>query len=276
MSACTYHTRRGGLLVEVVIGLALSVLFAVAVVQMTLGTFSSVNQSREQLVATNYAFEGLESVRTIARQNFDSLIDGTHGIENSNKRYVLSGSSITWDKYTLTVQIQPTYRDINGALIMPWADIDTIISEGGHEETQAKVATATVTWQSSGETKTVAAQSLLTKWYVYPLQSATATGYLIGNEYEFLPIDGGIAPKWKAIFWNAEGGISYMQVRASQSYIGLFSKDWVGSDGSTGSAYNVSGTGLHNNSAGSGRWIQAKALLTGTGTTAPIFTVLFE
>lgn len=276
MTVCRYTQRSGALLVEVLIGLALSVLFAVAIVNMSLGTFTSVSQSRDHLVAINYAYEGLESIRTIARQNFDNLIDGTHGIVHTDDRYVLSGSSVSWEKYTMVIQIQPVYRDVNEALIMPTADTGAILAAGGWEDTQVKLATATVTWTSGTETRSIQVQSLYTKWFVYPLQSVSATGSLSGMEYDFNPIDGGLYPNWKALFWNADGGIDYMQVRVGDTYAELVSRNWIGPDGSTGSYYSVNGTGLDPASAGSGRWIQGKAWLTGTGTAAPILTILYE
>ena len=96
------------------------------------------------------------------------------------------------------------------------------------------------------------------------------------NEIEFNPINVGRFPLWKAIYWNLDAGVSHMQVRVGVNTTILNSNDWIGPTGTGGSLYNVWGSGLHRHSAGSGRLFQAKAWLTGTGTAAPILTILYE
>jgi hypothetical protein len=56
--------RSGALLVEVVVGLALGVVFGVAIITMGIGTFDSIDQSRDQTIAVHYAMEGVEAMKT--------------------------------------------------------------------------------------------------------------------------------------------------------------------------------------------------------------------
>ena len=163
------YFRSGALLVEVIIALSLGILFAVAIVKMGLGTFDSIRNSRDQLVATHYASDGIEAIRTIARQKFSLLEEGTHGV-NFGTSYSLSGTGNTLGKYWRSLTLSPVYRYGSGSAILNPADPDTILANGGWKDIQAFVVDSVVEWNEVLRTRQVSIQFVVTKWFTYPLQ----------------------------------------------------------------------------------------------------------
>ena len=173
------------MLVEVIIALGLGIIFAVSIVKMGIGTMSSVEQSRNRLVASHYATEGIEAARVISRQGFELLTDGNHGVSHDGENYYFSGAGDTYSKYTRTVLIDPAYRDENESIILDPADPESILAAGGDLDTQAKIVTSRITWGIGLQQRSIELQTVLSKWFVYPLQPfSVSTGtILFGTEW---------------------------------------------------------------------------------------------
>ncbi|MEW5759208.1 MAG: hypothetical protein AB1779_00405 [Candidatus Thermoplasmatota archaeon] len=96
-----------------------------------------------------------------------------------------------------------------------------------------------------------------------------SSGTIISQAFDSLEID----TKWKIIDWNAsvsqETEIKF-QLRSAPTESALYTKDFVGPDGTNGSYYNMSGTPIwtgHN----ANRWLQWKAyLLTTNSSKTPV------
>ena len=99
------QTMKGYSLVEILLAIAFFAMVIIAVAGSVTygeeGTYAAGNTAR----ATFLANEGIEAVKNIAEQNFNSLTPGTYGLSISGGQWILTGSSDTTEVFTRTVTI---------------------------------------------------------------------------------------------------------------------------------------------------------------------------
>ena len=110
----------------------------------------------EQTIATQFASEGLEIVKSIKNQGFINLVNSlATGVSQSGGVWIFSGSNNTFDKYTRVISVEDVYRDIN----------NDIVTTGGALDNQTKKISSTVTWNISGSrSNSVVLVTYLTNW----------------------------------------------------------------------------------------------------------------
>ncbi len=146
--------RGANTLLEIILAMGLASVFTLAFTQLTLGAQESGKRGQNQTEAAAFARQGLEAVRSIARQQFDDLVIGTHGVGVMSNRYVLSGSLNTTGLYSRTITIATVQRDVNGS----------IVAAGGTLDYDTRLATSTVQWNEGMLPRQVQLRTYVTNW----------------------------------------------------------------------------------------------------------------
>ena len=117
-------SNKGFGLVEVLVALGVFVLIAFWGVSVVLHSFSSNRLGDEETKATVYAQEGIEAVRSIKNQDWDSLSVGSFGMDDSGGSWAFAGSSDSLDNFTRVVEISEVRRDGSGEIVETGGSVD--------------------------------------------------------------------------------------------------------------------------------------------------------
>lgn len=99
------NTKKGFLLVEILLATSLFVLFMTAFTGVFYYGLQSSFIAGDRARAVMFAEEGQEALRSIKNANFSNLVDGTYGLTYTNNTWSLSGSSDTSGIFTRSVTI---------------------------------------------------------------------------------------------------------------------------------------------------------------------------
>ena len=146
--------------VEVLLGSALFAVFASGVIALLLQGLDADRLAEEESVASNYASEGIEALRSIKNQSFTSLgTVASSGIDRvgSGGTWAFSGASTSYGKYVRTVSVSSVSRDGSG----------NIVASGGTDDPLSRKVISTVTWPvTASRTNTLSIISYLTNWHL--------------------------------------------------------------------------------------------------------------
>lgn len=160
--------QRGISIVEVIIAAAIFVIFATPAVVVVLSGLNMNRLSVEQTIATQFASEGIEAVRSIKNQAYNNLLTPNptpRGVVQSGGVWTFQGDNTTntfthngSDNYVRSVKIENVSRDAappNG----------NIVSTGGTADANTKKVTSTVSWNfSAARPESVSLVSYLSDW----------------------------------------------------------------------------------------------------------------
>lgn len=149
--------NKGFSIIEVILAVGLFVIFASGSMRVVIQGLQMNRLGSEQSIATQYATEGLESVRSIRNQAYSNLTTtGATGVTQTGGVWTLSGTQNTFGKYNRVISIANVNRDVSG----------NIVSTGGTLDPYTKKITSAVNWAFVGgaQNKTVTLTSYLTDW----------------------------------------------------------------------------------------------------------------
>lgn len=149
--------KKGFSVIEVIFAAAVFVILASGAVASTLFGFDLNRNGGENSVATQYAAQGIEAMRSIKNQNFANLINTSQtGIaRNANGVWAYNGINNTFEKYTRTIKVEDVYRDTVG----------NVVTAGGTIDIFTKKITSTVSWNfTSSRPQTTSLTTYLTDW----------------------------------------------------------------------------------------------------------------
>lgn len=130
--------RQGFSLIELMLAGAVFAIFASGVVGVLLFGLENDRLGEETAIATEYASEGIEAVRSIRAKDFDDLtLTTATGITQDDGDWKFSGEENTDGKYTRVIAIEEMNRDGDG-------DID---EDGGDADSDTRRVTVTVSWR---------------------------------------------------------------------------------------------------------------------------------
>lgn len=148
-------------MIEVILAVALFATFSFGAIAMVTQGLVANRIAQEELVANQFASEGLEAVRSIKNQDY-ALVSAkagqTSGIAKSGTSWVFSGTDNTLihnanDNYTRVISISAVTRDGSG----------NIVPSGTLDSNTLKV-TSTVSWDSTNGAQSVVLSTYLTNW----------------------------------------------------------------------------------------------------------------
>lgn len=169
--------NNGFSIVEVMLAVALFMIFATGMVGAVLYGLDNNRLSGEQLIANQYAAEGLEAARSIKNQAYTNLVNSTGtGIAQVGNVWTFSGTNNIYDKYTRVITVVDVERDANG----------NIVASGGALDPNSKKIVSTVSWNfTSARANSVVLTTYLTNWKaVVPTPTpSTCNEYAVSQGY---------------------------------------------------------------------------------------------
>lgn len=147
-------------ILEVVLAIGIFAIFATPAIGVILQGFDSNRLAAEQTIATQFAAEGIEAVRSIKNQDFSSVVNtaATGVIRNGSNVWAFSGTNNTFSN-------QKTYTRVIGIADVQRDAIGNIVSSGGTVDPLSKKVTSTVTWSfSPGRLQTMTFVNYLSDW----------------------------------------------------------------------------------------------------------------
>lgn len=144
--------------VEVLLGAALFAVFASGSIALLLQGLDADRLAEEESVASNYASEGLEALRSMKNESFASIGSTlSSGVDRVGPggTWAFSGASTSYGKYERTVSVSPVSRDGSG----------NIVISGGTDDPLSRKVMSTVVWPvSASRTNTISLVSYVTDW----------------------------------------------------------------------------------------------------------------
>lgn len=131
------HVRKAFSVVEVMLAAALFSIFAVGGVALTVQGIEASRTAKEEAIATQFAAEGIEAVKSIKNQAYTNLATpSATGVIRVGGVWTWGGSNNTFDKYTRVINISSVQRDGSG----------NIVASGGTTDSDTKKVTSLVSW----------------------------------------------------------------------------------------------------------------------------------
>ena len=150
--------KKGQSMLEIILALAIFSLIAATITSLAVGNIGALSQGGEHTEAQALAQEGIEAVRSIRDNAWNTNIYTTSSVSRNNNQWVFDGEGTTETigKYTRTIYFSDVCR--NGS--------DEIVDcPGSYTDVQSKLATVEVSWSPrSGVTNTVELFTYLTNW----------------------------------------------------------------------------------------------------------------
>lgn len=126
---------KGFSVLEIVLSAGLFAVFSLAIIVAVLQGSSAGQSGVKSEMARNWGIEGIEAVRAIKNQSFDALENTAgSGVRFENGKWEFFGSGDEWEGFRRVIVIESARRDG-----------DNLISLGGTEDADLKLATVVVT-----------------------------------------------------------------------------------------------------------------------------------
>lgn len=150
--------KRGQSIVELVIGLGVVIILAMSLVGTNLITQKTSRSAQNEVQATKFAQQGTEEIRIIRDQNGYTTIPtsptGCYKITKGNIQNPATWSLTTTDCITGGELIQSNSSETAFTRVVKSADSGT----------NRKIITVTVSWNESGNKRSVKNETFLTSW----------------------------------------------------------------------------------------------------------------
>lgn len=156
---CYLKSSKGFSITEVMLAVALFAIFSLSGIIALVSSFDINRLAAEQLIAYQYASEGLEAVRSIKNQSFANVTNTspTTGVtRNGSNVWAYSGTNNVLDtRYTRTVTVSDSQRDGSG----------NVVDSGGTTDTSTKKIVSQVDWNFTNvRPLTATLTTYLTNW----------------------------------------------------------------------------------------------------------------
>jgi hypothetical protein len=154
----TRHLNRGQSILEVIVALAIFALIGAAMVSLSLGGFTALEQGGEHTEASSLADEGFEAVRAIRDRAWNENIYSTSSVSVSGSRWIFDGENTTETigQFTRTISYDDVCRD---------ASNDIATCPGNYTDVHTTLVNSSVSWPiRTGVTNEVTRTGYLSNW----------------------------------------------------------------------------------------------------------------
>lgn len=131
--------NSGSTVLEIVIAIGFFAIISAGIVMLYLGAYRTSANDIKKMQADMYLQEGFEAVRAIRDFNFSDLVNGTHGLVNTNGYWEFAGTSDIQGQFVRTVVISDLKRSATCA-----------IDSNGTVDSSSKEVDVTITWSAYG------------------------------------------------------------------------------------------------------------------------------
>ncbi|MFH0891877.1 MAG: hypothetical protein V1867_03800 [Candidatus Falkowbacteria bacterium] len=153
-------SNKGQSVMEIVIALAVFVMFAASTAALILGGFSLLKRGEEYTIASALAREGVEAVRSVRDRDWDELAYSRSAVAVSGGQWALAGEGTTETigDYIRVIDFYPVYRDGSG-------NIAAAEDPGASLDASSVKITVGISWETGqGTTESVERTTYLTDW----------------------------------------------------------------------------------------------------------------
>ncbi|MBU2542735.1 prepilin-type N-terminal cleavage/methylation domain-containing protein, partial [Patescibacteria group bacterium] len=150
--------NKGQSLLEVIVAMAIFALISAAMVSLSLGGLSALEQGGEQTQAEALAQEGVEAVRAIRDSAWNKLVYATSSVSINGSEWEFTGEDTTETigQYTRTISFADVCRDLSD---------DIVDCPGSYTDLHSKKVTVIVDWEiRPGVNNSVQKITYLTNW----------------------------------------------------------------------------------------------------------------
>ena len=142
--------------IEIILAVFIFTIFSTAALIGILGGLNLSHKGGEFTIASQYAIEGIEAVRSIKNRGFSNLVNtSSTGLAKVSGVWQFSGTNNVFDKYTRYITIADVYRDSFG----------NIVDSGGTLDPLSKKIVSTVSWTVGPSlNQTISYITYLTDW----------------------------------------------------------------------------------------------------------------
>lgn len=151
------NLNAGSSVIEILVAMGIFVVISVTALSAIIGATNIGRLTQEQTQASQLAQQGFEATSSIRNNNWDSLVNGTHGLSTAGSQWSFSGTSDvdSSGKFTRSITIESVNRDAN----------NVIVTSGGTLDEDTKKITINVAWSPSpSRSNNVSFVSYLTNW----------------------------------------------------------------------------------------------------------------
>ncbi len=209
------NKKKGFSLVEVILAVALFMIFSSAVVKGLISGLDSNRLSGEQAEAKAYAIEGVEALRSVRNQNFASLTNTspTPGVVRVGNVWSYTGSGNVFDtKYNRTVVVSNVNRNVGG---------DIVPAPTGTLDPNTKKVESKVTWNfTATRPEEVSLTTYLTNWRAAIASVGNFSPIMVYSKTTTTPF----YRVWNGTTWGAEGtanavggNINFIKIEVSRT-----------------------------------------------------------
>lgn len=146
---------RGQNLIEVLLSLALLVIFVAGISILAFRYWDSLQKVRDFSNVDNIISSSFEAVQSIAYNDWSSISQGTYGLDNNMGVWGLSSTpDLINNRYTRSIVISNVNRN----------DSCNVTSSGGVSDPDTKLITVQINWLEVNGAKQLSAQRYLTDW----------------------------------------------------------------------------------------------------------------
>lgn len=182
--------KNGFSVLEVIIAVAIFMIFATGAIMTVAQSYNANRLGAENTIATQFAAEGIESVKSIKNRAYTNLTNfNAAGLQKNSIgnywEFKGEGTSNTLEKYIRSIKVEDVNRDIGG----------NIVASGGTLDPDTKKITSTVTWNfNTARPETTSLITYLSDWRK-PI-TTTGNGMIVYG-------DGTTAPKFRTYDSNS-------------------------------------------------------------------------
>ena len=138
------RNQHGFGIIEIIVAVSLFVIVAVVGVATVAGSYSTNRLGTEETQATIFAQSGLDAVRSIKKQGWDTMFLNTDcsagcGLGNSGNSWVWSGTENVQEKFNRVITVSEVQRD----------GIGNIVTSGGTNDPDTRRIESMVNWNFS-------------------------------------------------------------------------------------------------------------------------------
>lgn len=155
---------KGFSLLEIILAVALFSILTTGGITLIVHSYNSNRLGGEFAVATEFASEGIESVKSIKNQAYSNLVNSSGtGVDRVGSVWAFGGSNDTLahnisDNFTRTIKVESVNRDGT-------PPAGNIVSTGGTTDPDTKKITSTVTWNfNSARPESLSLVTYLSDW----------------------------------------------------------------------------------------------------------------
>lgn len=152
--------KNGFSVLEVIIAVAVFMIFSTGAILTVAQSYNANRLGEENTVATQFAAEGIEAVKSIKDRSFSGLTNfNSVGLQRNTPgnywEFKTEGSNNILEKYTRTIKVENVNRDGSG----------NIVASGGTPDADTKKVTSTVTWNfNTARPETTSLITYLSDW----------------------------------------------------------------------------------------------------------------